>query len=108
MTALVKMNKISSAKRLKQATPKRMKKWFKDAFKFVPQDISERIDAAISADECKEILRDPAGPALTFCVDIMKAPSSNVAVEVLNDVDQLVKLIESLVDKFGVLRKLLR
>ena len=108
LAALVKMNKIPDAKTVEQATSTRVEKWFKDAFNFAPQDLSERIDAVLSAVKYTKIRGDPAGSALTFCVDIMKALSTNVAEEVLNDVDQSVKFIDRLVEKLGVSCKLLR
>ncbi len=55
-----------------------------------------------------KIRGDPAGSALEFCVDAMKALSANVAEYVLNDVDQAVKFIDRLVEKLGTSCKMLR
>ena len=108
LSALVKMNKIPDATTVEQATPKRVEKWFSGALNFAPQDLSERIDTVLSSVKYTKIRGDPAGSALTFCVDIMKSLSTNVAEDVLQDVDQAVKFIDRLVEKLGMSCKVLR
>ncbi len=102
------MNKIPDAKTVHQATPKRVGKWFQSAYKFAPQDLSERIDAVLSAVKHTKIRGDPAGSALKFCVDVMKALYMNFAQNMLDDVDQGVKFIDRLVEKLGFSCKVLR
>ncbi len=108
LAALVKMKKIPDANTVDQATFKRVDKWFQGALNFAPQDLSERIDAVLSVVKYTKLRGDPAGSALTFCVDVMKALSTNVAEDVLEDVDQAVKFIDRLVEKLGISCKVLR
>lgn len=108
LAALVKMGKIPEASTLDQATPKRVFKWFKQSLNFAPQDLSERTDAVLSAVKYNKIRGDPAGSALMFCVDVMKAISTNVADDVLQDVDQAVKFIDRLLEKVGSTCKVLK
>ncbi len=102
------MNKILEAKIVKRATPKRVDKWFSNALYFAPLEFSERIDAVLLAFKYTEIRGDPAGPAFMFCIDIMKALPTNVAEDVLNDVDKAVRFIGCLVEKLGTSCKVLR
>ncbi len=106
--ALVKMRKIPDAETVEQATPKRVDKWFQNALNFAPQELSERIDAVLSSVKYTKVRGVPAGSALTFCVDVMKALSTHVAEDVLHDVDQAVRFIDRLVEKLGTSCKVLR
>ena len=108
LIALVKMDKIPGAKTVEEARPDKVDEWFNGALNFAPQDLSERIDSVIASVKYTKIRGDPSGSALTFCVDIMKALSTNVAEDVLNDVDQAVKFIDKLVEKIGTSCKVLR
>ena len=108
LAALVKMKKIPDANTVEQASAEKVDKWFNGALNFAPQDLSERIDGVLSAVKYTKIRGDPAGSALTFCVDVMKALSTNVASDVLDDVDQAAKFIDRLVEKLGSSCKVLR
>ena len=108
LSALVKMHKIPDATTVEQATPKRVDKWFNSALNFAPQDLTERIDAVLSSVKYTKICGDPAGSALTFCVDVMKSVSTNVAEDVWDDPDHAAKFIDRLVEKLGNSCKVLR
>ena len=102
------MKTILNANTVEQASAEKVEKWFNGALNFALQDLSERIDGVLSAVKYTKIRGDPAGSALTFCVDVMKALSTNVASDVLDDVDQAAKFIDRLVEKLGSSCKVLR
>lgn len=108
LSALVKMNKIGDATSVEEATPTRVKEWFDATINFAPQDLSERIAAVIPSVKYNKVRGDPAGSALNFCVDIMKALSKNVAEDVQHDADQAAKFIDKLVEKVEATCKVLR
>lgn len=108
LSALVRMNKIEGAETVEQATPKRVERWFKKALNFAPQDLSERVASVLASLKYVKVRGDPAGSALTFCIDVMKSISTNVADDILRDVDQASKFIDKLVEKLGVSCPVLR
>ena len=108
LSALVKMKKIEGAGNVEQALPKKVEKWFRKIVNYTPQDFSERIAAVLSGVKYTKVRGDPAGSALTFCIDVMKALSVNVAGSVLVNVDQAIKFIDKLVEKLGDSCKVLR
>ena len=108
LSALVEMKKIEGAQTVEQAFPKKVQKWFRKMLNYTPQDLSERISAVLSGVKYIKIRGDPSGSALTFCVDVMKALSTNVAENVLVDPDQAIKFIDKLVEKLIASCKILR
>lgn len=74
--------KVLGAETVEQASLKRVEKWFKGALNFAPQDLTERVDAVLSSVKYFMVHDDPAGSVLIFCVDVMKALSTNVADDV--------------------------
>ena len=108
LTALVKMKKIDGAETVEQAISDKVEKWFKQLVNYTPQDISERIAAVLSVVKYTKVRGDPAGSALTFCIDVMKSLSTNVAENILTDTDEAIKFIDKLVEKLGASCKILR
>ena len=97
--ALCIMGKISGATSLEQATAEKVEQWFVTAHTVAPRDLSERIQSALSAVKYKPCKEDPAGAALTFCLDAIKALDKNNASEIMDDPDQGKYLINKLREK---------
>lgn len=99
--ASVKMSKILEASSVEQSTPKRVEKWFKDALNFASQDLSERIDAVRASVKYVKVTGDPAGSALTFCMNVMKSLSTNVTDDVLKIHQQACREVGTVLQGFA-------
>ena len=99
LQALCIMGKISGAQTMEQATPEKVEDWFTAAHTAAPRDLSERIHSALSAVKYKDCQADPAGAALTFCLDAIKALDKNNASEIMQDQHKAAYLINKLEEK---------
>lgn len=99
LQALCIMGKISGAQTLEQATSEKVEDWFTAAHTAAPRDLSERIHSALSAVKYKDCQADPAGAALTFCLDAIKALDKNNASEIMQDQHKATYLINKLEEK---------
>lgn len=68
-----------------KATADNVQKWFDERLEDTPRDMEERITSAISSVKYKTWVKDPAGAAMGFIIDIVTALDQNNASEVLKD-----------------------
>ena len=107
LKALCIMGEIPGASTLEQATASNVETWFQAA---APRDLSERIHSAVSSVKYKQCKDDPAGAALTFCLDAVKALDKNNASAIMQDEGKAKFFIDKLQEKLepSVLRERVR
>eukprot|EP00173_Palmaria_palmata_P005081 Plantae.Rhodophyta-Palmaria_palmata.ctg8222.p1 GENE.Plantae.Rhodophyta-Palmaria_palmata.ctg8222~~Plantae.Rhodophyta-Palmaria_palmata.ctg8222.p1 ORF type:complete len:225 (-),score=45.78 Plantae.Rhodophyta-Palmaria_palmata.ctg8222:471-1145(-) len=97
--ALCMMKKIDSATKLEEATEENVQKWFEKRQEAHPFDLSERISSALAMIRYKHSKTDPAGAALTFFIDAVKALDKNNASEIMSEPEKAMYFLDRLQDK---------
>jgi len=108
--AMCIMGEIDGATSIEEATADKVKAWFDATIGKSSRGLSIRIKTAINSVKYKVVPDDPAGAALTFCVDVIRALEKQNASDVLQDTEKCEKVIDQLQDKIepAHLRKKIR
>eukprot|EP00173_Palmaria_palmata_P002635 Plantae.Rhodophyta-Palmaria_palmata.ctg2760.p2 GENE.Plantae.Rhodophyta-Palmaria_palmata.ctg2760~~Plantae.Rhodophyta-Palmaria_palmata.ctg2760.p2 ORF type:complete len:107 (+),score=29.68 Plantae.Rhodophyta-Palmaria_palmata.ctg2760:401-721(+) len=86
--SLCMMKRIDGATKVKEATEENVQKWFEKKQEANPFNLFERISSALAKISYKQCKADPAGAALTFFIDAVKALDKKNASEIMSEPDQ--------------------
>eukprot|EP00171_Calliarthron_tuberculosum_P002633 IDg2633t1 len=93
------LGQIPGASSVEQATDNNVKAWFETRLRSAPRDLTERVRSAVHSVKFIQCKEDPAGAALSFVLDAVKALDRNNASEVVTDKERCKSLIVKLMNK---------
>ena len=110
LQALCIMGEIEGASSVEEATTEEVKDWFDAQLANLSRGIGTRLRTAVNFVRYKLCNEDPAGVALTFCVDAVRALDQQNASDVQKDCENSTKVIDMLQEKVepAILRKKIR
>lgn len=99
LNTLCIIGKIEDAETMEEATDDAVEKWFKKHLSLAPEDMTERVRAALDSVRYQVNPQDPSGSAADFVVDIVSALDRNNASEIVKDKDSCKGLISRMINK---------
>eukprot|EP00171_Calliarthron_tuberculosum_P004516 IDg4516t1 len=99
LNSLCILGKIEGASKAQQATEEAVLEWFDSRLRSAPHDLAERVRSAVDSVKYEQCSEDPAGAALTFTLNVVKALERGNASEVITDKERCKGLIIKLTNK---------
>ena len=99
LNTLCIIGKIEDAETMEDATDDAVEKWFRKHLSLAPEDLTERVRAALDSVQYFANPQDPGGSATDFIVDIVSALDRNNASEIVKDKESCKGLISRMINK---------
>ena len=99
LKSLCLLGKFSPASSIDQVGDEQVESWFANRLRSKPRELSEKVRTALDSVTYEQCAEDPAGAALTFVINIIKALDKHNASEVVSDDERRKGLISKLIHK---------